>query len=96
MNVTERKIAAIKRLFPDAIKASDGRPWAVDALHATEVGETRSGAFYYENADSPPDRFYFDTFEEAALGLFEDVGEDADLIGETEWVHPDGTVEVGP
>lgn len=69
----DKRVQFIRETFPDVIIASDGRPWLVDGLHATEVGETRSGAFYYENADCPPDRFYFDSFEEAAIDLFEEI-----------------------
>lgn len=67
------RVTFVRDRFPDAIIASDGQPWLVDELHATEAGETRQGAFYYENADCPPDRFYFDTFEEAAIDLFEEI-----------------------
>lgn len=67
------KVAFIRENFAECIIASDGQPWLVDELHSSEIGETRSGAFYYENADSPADRFYFDTYEEAAIDLFDEI-----------------------
>lgn len=73
MNTEDRKVQFIRDKFPDTIQQSDGTPWLVDELHSTEIGETRSGRFYYENADMPADRFYFDTFEEAALDLFDEI-----------------------
>lgn len=82
MNDEQRQIAAMKRAFPNAVKfhqIEEGRWLRPDHL-ATEPNEGSDEGWYYENAESPPDRFYFETENEAWLGLWDDVGQDADLI----------------
>lgn len=82
MPTENEKIDAMKRVFPDAVKfhkPSEGR-WERPEHLAGESGEGHDGgAFYYENAEMPPDRFYFETADEAWLDLWDEIGEYADL-----------------
>lgn len=79
----DKKIAAMKRLFPCAVRFHDPREgrWTRPEHVSSEAGEGHDGgAFYYENAESPPDRFYFDREDDAWLDLWDEVGEKSDLL----------------
>jgi hypothetical protein len=75
-----QQIAAMRRLFPGCVKFHDpaeGRWTRPD--HLSDGEGHNGGAWYYENAEMPPDRFYSETEDEAWLNLWDDVGEPDDL-----------------
>lgn len=63
---------AVRIAFPDSIKEHSGEPFKRPAW--TEDGRSYTSGFYYENLDA--DRFYFDTFDEAAEDFAVEIGMD--------------------
>ena len=65
---------AIARAYPGLIETADGTPYTRPSW--TDDTTVYRDGFYWQNGMSPPDRFYFDSFDEAAEDVAMSLGFD--------------------